>query len=60
MELTLAQNSALYRAHRKILARRTAFFRRLGAKARIQPADVERRTFGKAHVSHRFHRDNGR
>jgi hypothetical protein len=60
MEPTITQNSALYLAHCKILARRTAFFRRLGAEARIQPADLERRTFAEAHVSRRFHRDNGR
>ena len=60
MESTIAQNSALYLAHRKILARRTAFFRRFDAKARIQPADVERLAFAEAHVSPRFHRDNGR
>jgi hypothetical protein len=59
-EPTITQNSALYLAHCKILARRAAFFRRLRAKARIQPADVERRTSTGAHFSRRFHPDNGR
>jgi hypothetical protein len=60
MELTLTQNGALYLAHNRTSNRRSALFRRLEAKARIQLPDVRRRTFADAHVSRRFHPDNGR
>ena len=60
MELTLTQNSALYLVHNKTAKERSDLFRRSSAKAKIQPPDLRRRTFADAHVSRRFHPDNGR
>jgi len=62
MELTLplSQSGALYLAQHKAAKRRCALFRRFAATARIQPPDIRRRTFADAHVSRRFHPDNGR
>ena len=62
MELTrtLSQNGALYFVHRRTAQRRAALFRRFAAAASLQPPDLERRTFADAHVSRRFHPDNGR
>ncbi len=57
---TLSQNGALYFAHHETAKRRSALFRRFAAGARIQPPDIRRRTFADAHVSRRFHPDNGR
>ena len=58
--VTLSQRGALYRAHHRVAKRRCALFRRFAATARIQPPDIYRRTFADAHVSRRFHPDNGR
>jgi hypothetical protein len=60
--LTLSQNGALYFAHayRKTAQRRAALFRRFAAAARLQPPDINRRTFVDSHVCRRFHPDNGR
>jgi hypothetical protein len=60
MEPTLTQNGALYRAQHRISKRRFGLFRHLGVQARLQPPDIQRRTFADAHVSRRFHPDNGR
>jgi hypothetical protein len=60
LTLTLSQNGALYFAHHGTAKRRSAFFRRFAAEARIQTPDIQRRTFADAHVSRRFHPDNGR
>jgi len=57
---TLSQNGALYFAHSDTAPRRAALFRRFAAAARIQPPDINRRTFVDSHVSRRFHPDNGR
>ncbi len=60
LTLTLSQNGALYFAQRETAQRRTALFRDFAAAARIQPPDAARRTFADAHVSRRYHPDNGR
>jgi hypothetical protein len=60
LTLTLSQSGALYFMHRKTAKRRSVLFRRFADAARIQPPDIRRRTFADAHVSRRFHPDNGR
>ena len=62
MELTrtLSQNGALYFAQRNTAERRAALFRQFAAAARLEPPDLQRRTFADSHVSRRFHPDNGR
>jgi hypothetical protein len=60
--LTLSQNGSLYFAHAdcETSKRRAALFRRFSAAARLQPPDINRRTFADAHVCRKFHPDNGR
>ena len=60
LTLTLSQNGALYFANRRTTERRTALFRQFAAAARLEPPDLQRRTFADSHVSRRFHPDNGR
>jgi hypothetical protein len=61
--LTLSQNNALYFAHAfcgETARRRAALFRKFAAMSALQPPDLHRRTFADAHVSRKFHPDNGR
>ena len=60
--LTLSQNGALYFANADCETdkRRASQFRKFAAAARLQPLDPQRRTFVDAHVSRKFHPDNGR
>jgi hypothetical protein len=60
--LTLSQNGALYFANADCETdkRRAALFRKFAAAARLQPPDIDRRTFADSHVSRKFYPDNGR
>jgi hypothetical protein len=60
MELTLTQKIALFRTHRRISKKRTAFFRGLGLKAALEHPDVRRQALAGAEVYGQFHRDSGR
>ena len=58
--LTLTQNSALYFANAgcETTKRRSALFRRFAAGAKLQPPDLDRRTFNDSHVCRKFHPAN--
>ena len=59
MEPTVTQNSALYLAHQRISNRRSAFFRLVSAKGRLEPVDSPRLTFS-PQLERPLHPDNGR
>lgn len=60
--LTLSQNGALYFANADCETdkRRAALFRKFAAAAKLEPPDINRRTFAASHAARRFHPDNGR
>ena len=59
MEPTVTQNSALYLTHQRISNRRSAFFRLVSAKGRLEPLDSPRITFS-PQFERPLHPDNGR
>jgi hypothetical protein len=61
--LTLSQNGALYFVEAycgETARRRAALFRKFATAPRVQPKDINRRTFNDSHVCRKFHPDNER
>jgi hypothetical protein len=59
LEPTITQNSGLYLAQRRLLARRLARFDGMRSASRKQSADVRRISQGRP-IRPRIYRDNGR